>query len=161
VQDVNTISLRFKHGVHTIFLFVDPLETFSVVTQELLAALRIRYPNGLTPDLSLPDRITDLPSADEPLSVVHYATLVDQADTRKGWRNIHVRPGTDTPVGKRLKSNDMLAFAFAREDEEPDFVVGWPTAGEDGDDIMEQSAHSKSNGRNGIDKKALTGGNDE
>jgi hypothetical protein len=143
------LSLRFKHGIHTIFLFVDPLEKFSDVTQQLLAALRARYSaEGLT-SFDQPDRAIKIP-ANEEGQTLHYAVLADPTDASQGWKDLKIRDDVDTPAGKRLKPNDMLAFAFAGADEEAQFVVDWPEAGEEEDDAMpatsSRTAGRKANG---------------
>ncbi|KND91090.1 hypothetical protein TOPH_04400 [Tolypocladium ophioglossoides CBS 100239] len=79
------ISVRFKHGVHTIYLFVDALAPFSAVTQELLDLLRERYPSGLTTSVA-PPKQTPVPS-DAKLA---YGVLTVPNDPSRGWKRLKV-----------------------------------------------------------------------
>lgn len=125
------ISIRFKHGIHTIFLLVDPLKPFSNITDELMNVLRSRYPNGLTA-CAMPFQNTEIPETMND-SHVCYGTMVDVNDNIKGWRNLKIRD-RDTPASKGLKDGSVLAFAFASDEEDPEFVVEWPKLDDEEDD---------------------------
>ncbi|KAI0853456.1 hypothetical protein F5Y00DRAFT_224714 [Daldinia vernicosa] len=131
-MDVNDIdlSLRFKHGIHTIFLFVDPSRPFGSIAEDLLEALRARYPSGLTTSLSSPDK-TELPN--DHLQI-KFASPKIPTDLSQGWNPLEVGE-KDTPVSKGIKDNSILAFAFcpedADEDYEPDFTVDFPSFDEE------------------------------
>ncbi len=116
------LSLKFKHGTHTVFLFVDALGPFSKITEELLEVLRERYPDGLSVSSSRPD-LTKIPAADQRVRV-SYAVLNSPRDTSSGWRNLDIS-GKETPVSKGLKENAVVAFAIQTDDDaaEPNFEV--------------------------------------
>ncbi|KAJ9136638.1 hypothetical protein NKR23_g9702 [Pleurostoma richardsiae] len=127
------LSLRFKHGLHTIFLFVDPTAPFSVVTTELLEVLRERYPEGLTRCLS-PYKITPVPPAGADVRV-SYAVLINPYDASDGWTDLKIQ-GRETPLQKGLKDNTIVAFAIQDPDDEtvPEWVVQWPKLDDDEDE---------------------------
>lgn len=106
------ITVRFKHGIHTIFLFVEPTTTFDEVSSELLEILHERYPDGLTTSLSQPKTV--LPS--DP-SLIEFGILKMATDPSQGWRALKIGP-KDTPTTKGVKDGMTLAFAFRHEDEE-------------------------------------------
>lgn len=124
------LSIRFKHGNHTIFLFVDPTSTFSEVAKELLEILKERYPGGLTTS-AVPPKKTALPSD---ASSIEFAVLKNKADTSKGWTPLKTTPEEDTPASQGIQENSMVAFAIrpeedeekADEDEELAFEVDFP-----------------------------------
>ncbi|KAK8058026.1 hypothetical protein PG994_008474 [Apiospora phragmitis] len=119
VTDVD-ITIRFKHGTCTVFLFVDPTSTFADVSSELLEVLQERYPEGISsnskPATALPDDA----------SQIAYAVPKSAADPSQGWKPLKVG-SSDTPVSKGLKNGAMVAFAFKDEDGEADFDVDFPT----------------------------------
>lgn len=122
------ISVRFKHGIHTIYLFVDALAPFSAVTQELLELLRERYPSGLTTSVAPPKR-TPIP----PGARLAYGVLDAQADPSKGWKRLKVGDDDEwTPTRCGLKSNSIVAFAVLDDgDDELLFEVEWPREDEE------------------------------
>ncbi|KAI5923946.1 hypothetical protein F4810DRAFT_155547 [Camillea tinctor] len=124
IYDID-LSIRFKHGNQTIFLFVDPQKPFSDIQEELLEVLRERYPEGLA-TLSSP-RKTKLP--DDPSRIV-FAVPKAPADLSQGWKPLNVQEG-DTPARKNLQDNAVVAFAIRSEeadgDEEVVFNVDFPS----------------------------------
>ena len=116
------LSLRLKHGIHTIFLIVNPLEPFAKVTDELLQVLRERYPGGLTTSVAPPETL-DVPPADEEVQV-SYGILKAPTDPSQGWKKLVIEPA-DTPASKGLKNNTVVAFTLLAPEEEPtaDFEV--------------------------------------
>lgn len=126
ITDVD-ITIRFKHGTCTIFLFVDPMSTFPVVSKELLEILQERYPEGI-PSASKP--ATALP---DDASQIAYAVPKSAADPAQGWKPLKVG-SSDTWVSKGLKNGAMVAFAFKDDDDEVEFEVDFPTY----DDDMEE-----------------------
>lgn len=130
-QDIRDIdlSLRFKHGTHTVFLFVDPMAPFSAAAEELLQILRSRYADGLTTSTT-PPRTTPLPLD---ASRIEFAVAKVPTDPSQGWKPLGVRGDDEsvTPVAKGIKDNMVLAFAIrpedADEDEELEFEVEYPS----------------------------------
>lgn len=125
------ISVRFKHGIHTIYLFVDALAPFSAVTSELLELLRDRYPSGLTTSITPPSQ-TSIP----PDARLAYAVLVMPTDPSKGWKRLKVGEDEErTPTKCGLKSNSIVAFSVLSDDDDVDddvrFKVEWPTEDEE------------------------------
>lgn len=122
--------MRFKHGIHTIYLFVDALAPFSAVTTELLELLRERYPAGLTTSVA-PPRQTPIP-ADARLA---YAVPSIPADPSKGWKRLKVGEDEEhTPTKCGLKSNSVVAFSVISDDDGDDevlFEVEWPREDEE------------------------------
>ncbi|EJT75005.1 hypothetical protein GGTG_08843 [Gaeumannomyces tritici R3-111a-1] len=127
------LSLRFKYGIHTIYMLVSPLNTFAQISADLLEILQERYPKGLSSTLGATD--TPVPAD----AAVSYGIL--QQQSRRGgdssraaeWRNLKVRD-TDTPVAKGLKDNMDVAFALQSPedaDDAPQFVVEWPSLDEE------------------------------
>ncbi|KAI2620484.1 hypothetical protein GGR54DRAFT_601270 [Hypoxylon sp. NC1633] len=118
LQDLD-LSVRFKYGIHTIVLFVDPESTFSNIAEELLEILRERYPRGLSAALANPKK-TELP--DDHLQI-EFAKLKRPSNPSSGW--IPLKAGEkDTPATKEIKNNGTLAFAFRPQDAaEDDDVV--------------------------------------
>lgn len=133
------ISLRLKYGVHTIFLLVDPLAPFSELTAELFSVLQDRHPDGLRP--SLEDIPTALPAEDADYHIA-YGVLKNPHDDSKGWKDLRIE-GDETPVGKGLRNNDMVAFVVREADEADDvpvFVVHLPKFEEEGGEEEEDGA---------------------
>ncbi|KAI1489493.1 hypothetical protein F5X96DRAFT_640667 [Biscogniauxia mediterranea] len=124
IHDID-LSIRFKHGKQTIFLFVDAQKPFSEIQEELLDVLRERYPEGLA-TLSSPQK-TELP--DEPSRIV-FAVPKAPADLSQGWKPLNVGED-DTPASRNLKDNSVVAFAIRPEDadgeEEISFDVDLPS----------------------------------
>lgn len=121
--DDTDLSIRFKYGIYTIYLFVDRSSKFPDIAAELLEVLQERYPDGLkterdSPEVTLPDDA----------SRIEFAVPKVSADPSQGWRPL--RAGEDdTPVSKNLRDNQMVAFAFRDEITEEDvvFEVAFPT----------------------------------
>ncbi|KAH7034630.1 uncharacterized protein B0I36DRAFT_316663 [Microdochium trichocladiopsis] len=129
IRDID-LSLRFKHGTHTIFLFVDPQEPFSTAAAELLEILRSRYPDGLTTSTTPPPgKQTPLP---QDASRIEFAVAKSPADPSQGWKPLGVSGGSsDTPVSRGVKDGMVLAFAIrpegVDEDEALEFEVEYPS----------------------------------
>lgn len=123
------LSIRFKYGVHTIFLFVDSNSKFPDVASELLEVLQERFPDGLRADKDSP--ITALP---DEATRIEFATLKVPSDPSEGWSPLHPKPN-DTPLTKGLKDNQVVAFAFrdnnVEEFGEVVFDVAFPTYDEE------------------------------
>ncbi|KAH7122141.1 hypothetical protein B0J13DRAFT_567016 [Dactylonectria estremocensis] len=131
--DDTHISVRFRHGIHTIFLFVDALAPFSAITAELLETLQERYPRGLTTSIA-PPKTTSIP--EESGAVVAYGVLTVPNDPSRGWKKLKANSAGSTPTKLGLKNNSLVAFAFVEdEDDEPVFEVEWPR---EDDEIYEQ-----------------------
>ncbi|KAK7418176.1 hypothetical protein QQX98_004151 [Neonectria punicea] len=127
--DDTHISVRFKHGIHTIYLFVDSLAPFKSITAQLLEVLQERYPKGLTTSLD-PSRTTPVPEGAD--VNVAYAVLSVPNDPTRGWKQLSPSKldGSSTKLG--LKNNSLVAFAFVEdEDEEAVFEVEWPREDEE------------------------------
>lgn len=127
IRDID-LSLRFKHGTHTIFLFVDPQEPFATAGSELLEILQSRYPDGLTTSTSA-GKQTPLPSD---ASRIEFALAKSAGDPSQGWKALGLNgASSDLPVNKGIKDGMVLAFAIrpddADEDEELDFEVEYPS----------------------------------
>ncbi|KAI1102485.1 hypothetical protein F4804DRAFT_312939 [Jackrogersella minutella] len=124
IQDMD-ISIRFKYGIHTICIFVDPMQPFTDVAEELLQVLRDRYPQGLSISPFESDK-TELP--DDPQQI-EFGLPNAQNDLSKGWKPLE-DGNQETPVGAGLKDNNVVAFTFkpldADEDFEPEFTVKIP-----------------------------------
>lgn len=119
------ISLRLKYGVHTIFLLVDPLASFSELTAELFSVLQDRYPDGLRSSLDEPPIPLPAEGADYHIA---YGILKNPHDESKGWKDLRIK-GDETPVSKGLRNNDIVAFVVRDADEADDtpaFVVNLP-----------------------------------
>lgn len=124
-MDGTHLSLRLKHGVHTIFLFVDSLKPFSDINTKLLDVLRERYPQGT---LTTSQGPTPIPPSDA-TTKVYYARLNNPVDPADGWKPLDISD-KDTPVKKGITDNTVLAFAIYEDGREPDeveFLVDWPT----------------------------------
>ncbi|KLU85931.1 hypothetical protein MAPG_04950 [Magnaporthiopsis poae ATCC 64411] len=124
------LSLRFKYGIHTIYMLVSPLETFTQISADLLEVLNERYPDGLSSTVGAND--TPIPAD----AVVSFGIL--QQQSRRGgdsaraaeWRHLNIGDA-DTPVTKGLKDGMDVAFVLQSpeeaEDGAPRFVVEWPS----------------------------------
>lgn len=127
------ITIRLKHGIHTIFMIIDPLAPFSKITEELLDTIRERYPDGLITS-KMPPKTTPIPDSNESVHI-SYALMKSQSDPSQGWRNLGISE-KDTPVEKGLKENCVVAFALQDADETDEnvkFEVEWPQLEDDYD----------------------------
>ncbi|CAK7241779.1 MAG: hypothetical protein STHCBS139747_003250 [Sporothrix thermara] len=119
------ISLRFKYGPQTIFLFVDRVASFDAISQQLLDALRERYPGGLLKGHPSVPETTPVPPAGEDCRVV-YALPRNPRDLEAGWKALNT--DGENPTTLRLKQNSVLAFALQTADEAaPEFLVEIPS----------------------------------
>ncbi|KAL1901085.1 hypothetical protein Sste5346_002152 [Sporothrix stenoceras] len=122
------ISLRFKSGPVTTFLFVDRSATFTSIGNRLLDALRERYPHGLPETAMLPDT-TPLPAAGEGDARVVFGVPRNPRDLSVGWKPLNTDNG-ETPTSLRLRENSVLAFTIQSGDSiggTPSFHVEIPT----------------------------------
>ncbi|KPM35951.1 hypothetical protein AK830_g10622 [Neonectria ditissima] len=127
--DDTHISVRFKHGIHTIYLFVDALAPFRSITAQLLEVLQERYPKGLTTSLDPPSTTPVPEGADASLA---YAVLSVPNDPSRGWKQLSPSKFDSTPTKLGLKNNSLVAFTFVEdEDDEPAFEVEWPREDEE------------------------------
>jgi hypothetical protein len=119
------ITLRFRFGMHAIFLFVDTLKPFSAVTPELLELLRERYPDGLKASINPPKTVAVPLESDAEIA---YATMVQVSnESIAEWKRLEPRFMKQTPEALGMKNNDILAFAFVDDqDDEVDFEVEFP-----------------------------------
>ncbi|KAK7430986.1 hypothetical protein QQZ08_002516 [Neonectria magnoliae] len=123
------ISVRFKHGIHTIYLFVDSLAPFKSITAQLLEVLQERYPNGLTTSLD-PAKTTPVPEGAD--ANVAYAVLSVPNDPTRGWKQLSSSKLDSSSTKLGLKNNSLVAFAFVEdEDDEAVFEVEWPREDEE------------------------------
>ncbi|KAI0548917.1 hypothetical protein F4679DRAFT_289359 [Xylaria curta] len=126
------LSIRFKHGKHTILLFVDPMATFSHVQEELLDVLKERCPDGIGTSGSLEK--TELPNS---ASQIKFAVLKDKTDPTQGWKPLTFELD-DAPVDKGFQDNMAVAFAIVEDDadevDEATFEVEFPSYDEEVDD---------------------------
>ncbi len=123
--DDGLLSLRLKHGIHTIFIFADPTMPFSKVTEELLEVLRERYADGLTTS-AVPPETTPVPTTEDEFQI-SYGVLKAPTDHSQGWKKLAIGEN-DTPSTKGLKNNAVVAFAFLAPGETPtaNFEVEFP-----------------------------------
>jgi len=125
------LSVRFKHGITTVYLLVDPSAPFAKVTDALLEAVRERYPGGLTTPARPAKTAMPAPGPAEaaaPATVV-YALPKNPADPSQGWQRLKIGED-DTPYGKGLTENCMVAFAIlapGQDEAEAEFEVTLPT----------------------------------
>ncbi|CAK7231374.1 hypothetical protein SBRCBS47491_007909 [Sporothrix bragantina] len=118
------ISLRFKYGPQTVFLFVDRAASFDAISQQLLEALRERYPRGLLKGHPSSTDTTPVPPAGDDCRVV-YGQPRNPRDLEAGWKALHT--DGENPTTLRLKQNSVLAFALQTADEaSPEFHVEIP-----------------------------------
>ena len=120
------MSVRFKHGIHTIYLFVDTQSSIGAVSRELREILRERYPDGLTTSLD-PHKKTTVPEESEK-PVMAFAVLNVPNDPTRGWKRLKYDDEETTGASRAgLKQNGIVAFAFLdNPDDEPVFEVQWP-----------------------------------
>ncbi|KAK4444145.1 hypothetical protein QBC34DRAFT_385575 [Podospora aff. communis PSN243] len=119
------ITLRLKHGIHTIFLFAEPSWTFSKLSAELLEVLRERYPDGL----STTETTTPIPAD----ARVAYAVPRNKEDLTRGWKQVKAEDD-DTLAERKLVDLTAVAFALVGagdEDASVEFVVDVPMPYED------------------------------
>ncbi|KAI1128736.1 hypothetical protein F5Y10DRAFT_239791 [Nemania abortiva] len=135
IRDID-MSIRFKHGNQTIFIFIDSMTTFSQVQEELLDILKERYPNGITTSV-IPSEKTELPNS---ASQIKFAVLKNKADTTQGWKPVDFE-SDDAPVDKGFEDNMMVAFAIVADDaddaDDVTFKVEFPSYEEEVDDAGE------------------------
>ncbi|PHH66219.1 hypothetical protein CDD81_7812 [Ophiocordyceps australis] len=117
------ISVRFKHGIHTVFLFVDTLAPFASTTHRLAQLLCERYPTGLTTSIDPPKK-----TPISPQSRFVYGVLNVPTDPSKGWRKLDVGDDDEHNALKcGLKNNGIVAFAVGNDDgDDINFQVEWP-----------------------------------
>ena len=113
------ITIRLKHGIHTVFLLVMLDWPFSRVATELLSVLQDRYPEGLTTSIAPPET-TVVPTSDRDVKVA-YALPKNPNDISQGWKNIKAQP-TDTVGSKGLADMSSVAFALLDTDADGDNV---------------------------------------
>lgn len=124
------LTIRFKQGTHTVFLFVDPMSTFGEVASELLLVLQERYPDGLASGAALPDDA----------SRIEFAAPKNASDPALGWKPLDAG-ATETLASKGIKDNMMVAFAFREEDAavgDVEFLVDFPTYDDEGEEQDEE-----------------------
>lgn len=117
------VSVRFKYGIHTIYMFVDLTESMSKVKTDLLEMLRERYPSGLTIRHDDPEKY-QIPETDD--NYLALGTLAIHNNPYAGWKKLKFEENDNAgKVG--LKKNSILAFTFVDEQsQEPLFLVEWP-----------------------------------
>ncbi|KAG6122076.1 hypothetical protein E4U13_003332 [Claviceps humidiphila] len=122
------LSIRFKHGVHTFFLFVEASKPMSKVTEELIGILKARYPRGLTTSIA-PPKTTPLPS--EPILV--YGKLKVPNNPSRGWERVETGKNDAYSAAKcGFKNNSSVAFAFVADpSDDAEFEVEWPKYDDD------------------------------
>ena len=133
-MDDGHISLRLKHGIHTINIFADAQAPMSEVTKELLELLGERYPEGLTTAIA-PPKTMAIPSNLK----VAYGVLNVANDPSRGWKRVkRSEDESATPTACGLKNNSIVAFTFVSnlEDEDVLFEVEWP---KDDDEMYDQA----------------------
>ncbi|KAJ8109650.1 hypothetical protein ONZ43_g6074 [Nemania bipapillata] len=133
IRDID-LSIRFKHGTQTIFLFIDSMTTFGQVQEELLDILKERYPDGITSVTT--QRTTKLPTS---ASQIKLAVLKNKADPTHGWKPLEFELD-DAPVDKGFQDNMMVAFAIVDDGDDVDpesFEVEFPSYDEDMEDAGE------------------------
>ncbi|TGJ84379.1 hypothetical protein E0Z10_g4423 [Xylaria hypoxylon] len=129
VRDID-LSIRFKHGNQTIFLFVDSMATFSQVQEELLGILKERYPDGITTSRTSSEK-TNLPND---ASQIKFAVLENNTDPAQGWKPLDFELD-DHPIDQGFEDNMMVAFAFDTDDAH--FEVEFPSYDEEMEDAGE------------------------
>lgn len=119
--------MRFKHGIHTIYLFVDALASFSNLEAELTEILQERYPDGLTTTIEPPSTTSVVQG-----SKLIYGVLNNPNDPSRGWKKLNVGGGESTPTKLGLKNNSLVAFAVVDDaDDDVEFQVEWPREDEE------------------------------
>lgn len=121
--DSTALTLRFKHGVHTVLLFAESSTPFTTIKTDLLDVLRERYPDGIRMGKTM--TMTDIPTDIGDLAL---AEPTDQYDISKGWTELDIGGSIrETPGSLKLKDGAILAFAFTtEEDTEAEFYVESP-----------------------------------
>ncbi|KAI1454677.1 hypothetical protein F4805DRAFT_438575 [Annulohypoxylon moriforme] len=121
------MSISFKYGIHTIFLFIDPMKPFSDIAEELLEVLTERYPKGLT-SFSLERGQSKIELPDDPQQI-EFGLLKKANDLNQGWNALDSAK-TQTPMDVGLANTNVMAFTFrpsdADSDYEPEFQVDVP-----------------------------------
>ena len=121
-----------KYGRHTIFLFVNPLDPFSKITDELLFVLRERYATtGLHASRDSPTTVP-IPAEGQEVHVA-YAVLKTPSDPTQGWKNLRLK-GSEKPADLKIKNNAVVAFVLQAPDEvdeTPVFEVEFPDPDEE------------------------------
>ena len=129
-MDDSQISVRFKHGIHTIYMFVDAHARMADVSEELVELLRERYPNGLTTSIA-PPKTTPVPAN----AKLAYGVLTVPNDASQGWTKLKLGDNqVNTPTKCGLKTNSIAAFTFVEEEDDDDevvFEVEWPKEDEE------------------------------
>ncbi|KAI1445951.1 hypothetical protein F5Y02DRAFT_384880 [Annulohypoxylon stygium] len=113
-------SISFKYGVHTIFLFVDPMKPLIDVAEELLEILTERYPKGLT-SFSPEKGQSKIQLPDDPQQI-EFALPKVPTDLSQGWDAIDSAK-TQTPVDIGLQNNNVVAFTFRPSDSDSDYEL--------------------------------------
>ena len=135
-MDGSHLSLRLKHGLHTIFLFVDPLQPVSAMSAQLIAVLHERYPEG---ELTTSQGPTPIPGPDAEAKVM-YGKLRNPGDVTEGWLRMEIKD-QETPSKGGITDGSLLAFAFVpegTEEEDVEFVVDWPSVEDiEGDETLD------------------------
>ena len=124
--DETYLSVRFKHGIHTIYLFIDAMGSVADVSKELLSLLRERYPNGLTASLDPPETTPIPPEGQEP--TLAFGVLNIPNDPTRGWKRLKYEDEKKIAAEKAgMKQNGIVAFTFLDDpDDEAVFKVEWP-----------------------------------
>ncbi|KAI1279340.1 hypothetical protein F5Y07DRAFT_358197 [Xylaria sp. FL0933] len=123
VRDTD-LSIRFKLGKNTVFLFVDSMTTFSQVQEELLDTLKERYPDGIKVSTKSSEKTIELP---DEASQIKFAILKNKTDPTQGWKPLGFE-SDDHPVDKGFEDNMVVAFAIAADDaDDVDFEVEFPS----------------------------------
>ena len=174
--DESHVLLRFKHGIHTIFLFVDVVATRADVSAQLLRVLRDRCPDGLRTSTEPGAPVTPIPGVDAepsaPADDDNYdgRTLESRVEFAKptnprfpahgGWTALDVRPDEMLLRKAELKNGGTLAFRFvsgrgkdrAAADDADGWTVQWAEPPvederEDGDDEDRVAGRARGKGR--------------
>ena len=118
------VSVRFKYGIHTIYMFVDLTEPMSKVKTDLLELLRERYPSGLTTSFESAQKLK-IPESDSSTYLALGALAVPNS-AEAGWKKIKFDED-QTALKTGLKQNSIVAFTFLESaDDEAEFLVEWP-----------------------------------
>lgn len=125
------VSVRFKHGIHTIYLFVDTHDSMAAVSRELRSLLRERYPDGLTTSLDPPKKTTVPEESENP--TMAYAVLNVPNDPTRGWKRLKYDDEEAANAATTgMKQNGIVAFSFLdNSDDEAIFEVEWPMEEDD------------------------------
>ncbi|KAI1812573.1 hypothetical protein GGS20DRAFT_557193 [Poronia punctata] len=133
------LSLRFKIGNQTIFLFVDPLESFLQTQHDLLDILKEVYPDGI-PISATNTKKMSIPEA---ASHIKLAVPKNPLDLNQGWKPLSLRP-EDSATSLGIKDNAIVAFVGSNNEEldSADFYVDVPSFDDDDDDDVGSSGDS-------------------